>query len=275
MTIRAPITIGGMAQLNNSPRRNKFITTDDLATITTAGYLSNTVNTILPTDIFDIFYNYVDENNVGTYEEFTVTISNGVVTLVAAAAGTIPDGSITTAKLADLAVTTAKLANLAVITSKLAASSVTYAVMQPNPGNSVTGRSASTTGDVSSIAVSADDQVLRATGTGGVRTIGFGTIATAGIADAAVTLAKLSAGIAPAAICGARGKFVSTGGSATVTITGAAVSSTDIINANIESSANAVSIQKVTPSAGSITVLCSGDPGNPNTIAWTAFRTAT
>ncbi len=257
MTIRAPITIGGMAQLNNSPRRNKFITTDDLATITTAGYLSNTVNTILPTDIFDVFYNYVDENNVGTYAEFTVTINDGVVTLVAASAGDIPDGSVTTPKLANLAVTAAKIANATITNTQIASGAITFDNFQTLTGNGLIGRAANSTGVSAEISVTADGQVLTTSGTGGTRNIVWGTVGTTGITNA------LSQ------------KFVSTGGSATVTVTAPGVLATDIVHANIEASANAVSIQKVTPTANTITVLCSGDPGNPNTIAWTAFRTAT
>ncbi len=51
------------------------------------------------------------------------------------------------------------------------------------------------------------------------------------------------------------------GGSATVTITDAAITAAMIVDANIVSSANAVIIQKVTASAGVLTILCSSNPG--------------
>ncbi len=51
------------------------------------------------------------------------------------------------------------------------------------------------------------------------------------------------------------------GGSATVTITDANIASTSIVFVAIRTSANAVSIQKVTPGSGSVVVLLSGDPG--------------
>jgi len=54
-------------------------------------------------------------------------------------------------------------------------------------GLSVIGRSANTTGNVADITAANDAEVLRRSGT----TIGFGTVATAGIADDAVTYAKL------------------------------------------------------------------------------------
>ncbi len=72
-------------QINENPRRVKLITTDNLATITTAGYLHN-VNlqgyTIYDTDIIDCWYGWVSATNPGTYAIFTVTISNGVITMV-------------------------------------------------------------------------------------------------------------------------------------------------------------------------------------------------
>lgn len=52
---------------------------------------------------------------------------------------------------------------------------------------SVVGRSANSTGDVADIAAANDGEVLRRSGT----TLGFGTVATAGLADDAVTFAKM------------------------------------------------------------------------------------
>ena len=52
---------------------------------------------------------------------------------------------------------------------------------------SVIGRSANSTGDPADIAAASDGEVLRRSGT----SLGFGTVATAGIADDAVTYAKL------------------------------------------------------------------------------------
>lgn len=60
--------------------------------------------------------------------------------------------------------------------------------IRQSSGLSVIGRSANTTGNVADI-TGTDGQVLRVSGT----TLGFGTIATAGIADGAVTAAKKAA----------------------------------------------------------------------------------
>ena len=56
-------------------------------------------------------------------------------------------------------------------------------------------------------------------------------------------------------------KFNYAGGSATATIPDAAVTAAMVVLAVIESSANPVAIEKVTPGAGQVTVLMSADPG--------------
>lgn len=77
-------------------------------------------------------------------------------------------GTIATAGIGDDQVTDAKLRNSAAL--------------------SVIGRSANSTGDPADIAAANDGEVLRRSGTA----LGFGTVATAGITDAAVTLAKMA-----------------------------------------------------------------------------------
>ncbi len=69
----------------------------------------------------------------------------------------------------------------------IANDAVSNAKMRNSAALSVIGRSANSTGDPADIAASADGNVLRRSGT----TLGFGTIATAGIADDAVSNAKL------------------------------------------------------------------------------------
>lgn len=84
-----------------------------LEQVTTAGFLQSTaLNTISESDM--VLVKYVDGLAL-----FTPSFSNGVITLELAS-GTIPDGSITTAKLADDAVTTAKIEDEAVTLAKLA-----------------------------------------------------------------------------------------------------------------------------------------------------------
>lgn len=70
-----------------NPRRVQFVATDDLATVTTAGYLNRLGQVLLgfnlsPLDIVDMIYSYNATTNSGTYAEFLVAIaSNGTITL--------------------------------------------------------------------------------------------------------------------------------------------------------------------------------------------------
>jgi len=64
---------------------------------------------------------------------------------------------------------------------------ITDAMLRQSAGLSVIGRSANSTGNVADITATSDDEVLRRSGT----SIGFGSVATGGIADNAVTDAKI------------------------------------------------------------------------------------
>lgn len=107
----------------------------------------------------------------------------------------IADANVTTAKIADSNVTTAKIADSNVTTAKIADSSstttgVTNAKIRQSTALSVIGRSANTTGAPADIqATAASGAVLRESG----NTIGFGQIATAGIADSAISTVKIAA----------------------------------------------------------------------------------
>lgn len=107
----------------------------------------------------------------------------------------------------------------------------------------------------------------------GVLTISDSAITTSKIDASAVTLTKLASVIAPAYVVKFGGKNSSAGGSATVVISASGVLATDLVFAQIESSVNVVNVQKVTPTANTITVLCSGDPGAA-TITFQALRAA-
>lgn len=73
-------------QINVNPRRVKIVSTDNLATVTAAGYL-NTINSeglaIYKTDIIDMIYGFNTSTNLGTYGEFLPSFGTGnVITLV-------------------------------------------------------------------------------------------------------------------------------------------------------------------------------------------------
>ncbi len=108
----------------------------------------------------------------------------------------------------------------------------------------------------------------------GLVTIANNAITTAKILNANVTLAKLAAGITPSHVVKFAGKVANGGGSATIALTVTGVLSTDVVFAAVQASTNAVSVQKVTPTTDTITVLLSGDPGAATTISYEALRVA-
>lgn len=68
------------------------------------------------------------------------------------------------------------------------------------------------------------------------------------------------------------GKIADGGGSATIALSVDGVLESDVVDAQVEASTNAVSVQKVTPSADTITVVLSGDPGAATIISYWALR---
>lgn len=96
----------------------------------------------------------------------------------------------------------------------------------------------------------------------------------AGVLLAANNLSDVASAPAALANLGVHSaKATGAGGSATVTITDASISAASVVVAAIQSSANAVSVEKVTPGAGSLVVLLSGDPG-ANVISYVATAAA-
>jgi len=73
------------AQVGVLPNMKFMVSTDNLATITTAAYLNGVAlesNPIANTDILMVLYNYNIQSTSGTFGIFTVSITNGVITLV-------------------------------------------------------------------------------------------------------------------------------------------------------------------------------------------------
>lgn len=78
------LTTDVTGQVGLVPRRVKMVTTDNLATITTANYLNQSTlegRAVYATDVFDVIYSFNQSTNTGTYGEFLPTISSGIITL--------------------------------------------------------------------------------------------------------------------------------------------------------------------------------------------------
>lgn len=135
-----------------------------------------------------------------------ITIDNNVVTDAklrdSAASSVIGRAGLTAGDPADIVATTSghvlKMTDTGLVFTTITTNSIddgaiTDAKLRDSVGLSVIGRSVNTTGDPADIVAGTDGHVLRRSGT----TLGFGTVATGGIADNAITDAKLrdSAGL--------------------------------------------------------------------------------
>jgi microcystin-dependent protein len=216
ITIPAAITADSIvnADINSAAG----ITDGKLATIATAGKVSNSATTATSANTINAI---VARDGSGNFSAGTITatLTGNVTGNVTGSAGTLATGrtialtgdvtgttgtfngsanvsaattianaAVTTAKIADANVTTAKIADANVTAGKIAADAVDDTKLRNSAALSVIGRSANSTGDPADIAVATDGHVLRRSGT----TLGFGQIATAGITDAAVTTAKIA-----------------------------------------------------------------------------------
>lgn len=79
MGIKA-INVSSTGQIGIDPRRVTIITTDNLATVTAAGYLNlnNLLGyTIYPTDVIEMWYGFVNSSNPGIFSIFTAVVANG------------------------------------------------------------------------------------------------------------------------------------------------------------------------------------------------------
>jgi hypothetical protein len=211
-----------------------------LATIATAGKVSNSATTATNANTASAI---VARDASGNFAAGTITAN------VTGSSGSCTGNAATSTKLSSAKtfaltgdVTGSESSDLTTgpsIAATIANDAVTFAKMQNSAGAglSVVGRSAATAGDFAEITAGTDGHVVRRSGS----SVGFGTVATAGIADAAVTAPKLSGaqtGTAP--IYGVRA-WVNFNGTRNVTDTGA---STNGANVLLKASGNVTSVLK-------------------------------
>lgn len=81
-----PMQVPGMVGV--FPNQKFMVSGDNLATVTTAGYLNQVSlesNPVSSTDVIQCLYSFNIQSQTGSYAIFTVSISNGIITLVLAA----------------------------------------------------------------------------------------------------------------------------------------------------------------------------------------------
>jgi len=125
---------------------------------------------------------------VGSTQLAAASVTNAKLGTDAVLATNIGNLNVTTAKLAELAVTTGKIADANVTTGKIANNAVDNTKLRDSAGLSVIGRKINSVGDPADILAATDGHVLRRSGV----SVDFGTVGTAGIADGAITGAKIA-----------------------------------------------------------------------------------
>lgn len=283
------MNFGFVGQEGVHPRRVQMVVTDGLTALTTAGYItvqSLSPNTVYPTDIFDIIYSYNTSTNAGTYAVFLPTIaSNGSITL----ALDVSEGNVILPVIAD------HMAAFSGTTGKIKSDASTII----NSGNVQAGLSG-TAGYLASFPSAASKGSLRVTAvanTGNTLTTisnsAMGQASVVSIPDPAAATATFA--VCPAALVsgnavkasGTAGLLVDAayalkanttaayaGGGTSNAFVATGVTATSIVTASILASTNAVSIVKVVPTANTLTVDFSADPGAATTVSWIAISAA-
>lgn len=261
------------------PGTLKMLTTADLATITTAGYLNGVGNQltsldIAPSDIIECLYNYNPITDSGSYTLLAVSISNGVITLSAGAdSEPLPSGQIFVGNAGGVAQARAMTGVLAInntgVTS-FAAGAIVNADINAAAAIAYSKLATLATGSI----LAGNAGVPTATALSGDATLGATGVLT--IAAGAITLAKLASGVSPAAVIKFMNQVTTVGGAAaeSFTVTGA-VGATDrafvqIVN---DGTGNVTALQSVVTN-NTLTVTFSANPGNDTVINYQIVRAA-
>jgi hypothetical protein len=285
-------TTGLVGQTVN-PRRNTMVTTDSLATITTAGYLNgqnSSGNPILPTDIFEVLYSYSEATKQGTFGIFQITynqntgftlnlwenpgnvllpVVSGDFAVFNGTSGQIKDAGYSATNAAKTKVV---MANGAVVVGNMAVYTDVLGTIGQNAATAINGGNiqagiSGTAGTLASFPATAANGslILAATNAGGAfnttisnGTMGQSTVYT--IPDIGASTGDIVVSTSAVRMKSVAGASVA-GGAASQTVTDAFCTSGSNVIACWNTSANAVNIQKVTPGNGSFVVLSSGDPG--------------
>lgn len=282
------------------PVQKYMVSGDNLATITTAGYL-NAVNLegypIASTDIINVLYSFNPQTQVGTFEQFSVTISGGVITLVALSNA----GEVT----------------LPTIANHIATYTNTSGHLSEDPATAISGGNiqaglSGTAGTVASFPSTASkgSLVLAAVANTGntnttISNVAMGQASVISIVDPGNAAARFLVGATATPFVsgnfpvasGTGGLMIDSGMAATaiqnksnikaqqvtglggsgagpLTVTAAGATSASVICVSIISSSNPVSVVSVAPGSGNFALTLSGDPGAALSISYIMFIAA-
>lgn len=225
-----------------------YLTSDNMATVSASGYFNVDPTLLIDFTSFrlnDLIYCACSDGAVQL--QINALLPN--ITTISPNSDIAP-GSITTSLLANGAVTGAKMAALP-----------SGDILVGSAGNVAT-----------AVAMSGDVAIVAS----GATTIQPNAITTAKILNANVTLAKLSATVAPQSIIVFSSQYTTVGGAAAEAITVAGALATDLAYVQmVNQGPNTVSVVKAVMTANTLTVTFSGNPGAGAIINYQITRVAT
>lgn len=279
-----------VGEVGVKPGTLKMVTTDNLATITAAGYLNGVGNQlsaldIAPSDVIECLYSYNTLTDSGSFTFLAVSITNGLITLSAnngnealtsghIFVGNAANIATDVAMTGDISITnagvTAIVAGVIVNADINAAAAIAFSKLAAlTSGNILVGSA----GNVpTSVAMSGDATIIAS----GALTIAANAITTAKILNANVTLAKLAAGITPSHIIKFASQVTTAGGAAAeaFTVTGALAASDRAFVQVVNDGTGNVTVLQAVVTNDTLTVTFSANPGNDTVINYQIIRAA-
>ncbi len=265
------------------PRRGKMVTTDNLGTVTAAGYLNNQTlqgNVMYPTDIIDAVIDYNVNTNSGVDDTFVLTISNGIISLAQQPFPGTVTLPVVDGDFANFDGTSGTIQDLGFVPSNPAKTVVVMLDAAPTINHVAKFTNANgTIGDGGVLGTAAakaasNNAFANVASTTGVFTIGHvvsaadtaGSIQDSGIVASALQLS--------ANIKAARTANIGGGGAGPISVAVAGLTAASIVTGSIQASSNPSTIEKMTATSTGFDVLFSADPGATCTVNYVAFVAA-
>ena len=231
--------------------------TDDVAAVTASGYFYYFGNT---RTIDTLLYNNGQLFNIGDIlwcvcnDDYVWVQITAIVPVITTTLVTADPSSVNTLAIQNGAVTTAKIANNAVTAAQIANGTITTTQISGTAG--ITGAQLAN-GTITSTQLAAN------------------AVVTAGITNANVTLAKLSAGITPSNVVKYAAQYTTLGGAAAEAITVTGALATDLAFVQLVApGGNTVTVHYAVVTSNTLTVTFSADPGSSAIINYQLLRAA-
>ncbi len=284
------------------PGAVKMVTTDNLATITTAGYLNGVNNgniisgvQLAPSDVIECLYSFNTLTGTGMYTDLRPTINNGLITLVVDSGNEgLTNGHIFVGNASNVATDVAMTGDITISNTGVtaigtgvivnadinAAAAIAFSKLAAlTSGNLLVGSA----GNVATAVAMSGDATIIASGALTIANDAITTakilndaVTTAKILNANVTLAKLAAGITPSHVIKFANQVTTVGGAASeaFTVTGAVAATDRAFVQIVNNGTGNVTALEAVVTTNTLTVTFSADPQNDTVINYQIIRVA-